>query len=413
MPKLLISDIIGNISVNTGLNATGMKGRNIYELDAKDLIKLPKSSKLFMLPSRTAVGVEPDSGNFVHTMGAYAVAAFLSPGYTATYSASYLPIGTPAQLPLFSYAAVASYKGSLFTAAIQVDKDIRHNCQYIDMGLVKKNAAKFIKLFPKNRLIPHLTTCALVHGCPNAQNLFLSRFEAPLPSSPSCNASCCGCISFQPRKRCPVSQPRIKFIPKPEELSQVALFHIENTQRPIVSFGQGCEGEPLLQYSVIENAISLIRKSTSRGTIHMNTNGSKPDKLERLIDAGLDSVRISLNSARKGYYLKYYRPRGYKFEDVMRSIRIAKSKGAFVSINYLTMPGFTDSQDEAKSLKALASKYGIDMVQWRNLNYDPLRYFEELNAFTRPEGLIGIKAVISSLRKDLPKVRHGYFNPSL
>jgi len=82
--------------------------------------------------------------------------------------------------------------------------------------------------------------------------------------------------------------------------------HIKNVKNPIVSFGQGCEGEPLLQSTVIEKAIEAIRRETSKGTIHMNSNGSKPDSLARLLDAGLDSVRISLNSARKSFYLRYY-----------------------------------------------------------------------------------------------------------
>ncbi|MCX5678150.1 MAG: radical SAM protein [Candidatus Omnitrophica bacterium] len=413
MPRLLVSDIKGNISFDTHLKAAGMKGGLIFRLECLDLIKLPPASRLFILPSRSAIGYDAATGRFIVIEGAFAVAVFLASGYTATYSAAYTPIGNPKQLPLFAYAAACMYKNELYAAAIHIDKDRRHDCRYIDMALVRKGIVKLAKLFPKNRLIEHLKACALIYGCPNAQNFFLGRYEAPLPTSPSCNASCTGCISFQPDKKCPASQPRIKFVPTAEEVSQIALFHIENVKRPIVSFGQGCEGEPLLQDKLIEKSIMLIRKNTEGGTIHMNSNGSRPEALARLLDAGLDSVRISLNSAREAYYAKYYRPRGYELKDVMESIKIVKEKKAFVSINYLTMPGFTDTKDEFMAFGNLASRYKIDMVQWRNLNYDPMRYFEELEAWPKSSELLGIKTVIDSLRKEFPHLRMGYFNPSL
>ena len=403
----------GNISFDTHLEAAGMKGGLISRLESSDLIRLPPTSKLFILPSRSAIGCDTSTGRFMAMEGVFAVAAFLASGYTATYSAAYKPIGSPKQLPLFSYAAVCMRKNELYTAAIHIDRDRRHDCRYIDMIDVQKGAMKLAKLFPKNRLIGHLKDCALIYGCPNAQNYFLSRYEAPLPTSPSCNASCAGCISFQPDKRCPASQPRIKFVPTAEEIGQIALFHIENTKRPIVSFGQGCEGEPLLEDRLIERSISLIRKQAKDGTIHMNSNGSRPEALARLLDAGLDSVRISMNSAREIYYARYYKPRGYGFKDVLKSIKITKEKGAFVSINYLTMPGFTDAKDEFTAFRDLVSKYGIDMVQWRNLNYDPMRYFEELKAWPKSSELLGVKTVIDSLRKKFPRLRMGYFNPSL
>lgn len=413
MPKLLLSDLKGKVAFDNCLKATGMRGGRIFKLESSDIIRLPAGSKLFLLPSRPAIGFDPAQGRFLAAKGAFAVAAFLAPGYTATYSTAYSETGRPRQLPLFSYAAACIYKGEIHVTAVHIDKDRRHDCRYIDISSVRKNAAIFAKLFPKNRLVAHLKTCALIYGCPNAQNFFLSRYEAPLPTSPSCNASCSGCISFQPGKRCPVSQPRIKFIPTAEEVSEMALFHIERVKRPIVSFGQGCEGEPLLQDKLIERSITLIRKNTPKGTIHMNSNGSMPVALARLFDAGLDSVRISLNSAQEAYYMRYYKPIGYAFKDVIDSIKIAKRKGAFVSINYLTMPGFTDRRDEFEAFKCLVSKYKFDMVQWRNLNYDPLRYFEELKLDKDDEELVGIRNVINSLEKKFPHLRMGYFNPVL
>lgn len=419
IPKLLISDEKGKISFDERLGATGMKDGRVYRLEKKDFIRLPSTSRLFVLPSRTAIGLDERADKFMALDGAFAVAAFLPPGYTATYSTAYSPIGyssghpigQPKQLPLFSYAAACMMNGEIYATAIHIDRDLRHDCRYIDLKGVRAGAKRFVKIFRGNRLVPHLADCALIHGCPNAQNFFLSRYEAPLPTSPSCNASCAGCISFQPEKKCPATQPRIKFIPTAREITDIALYHIAHVKDAIVSFGQGCEGEPLLQSRMIECAIRSIRKETGKGTIHMNTNGSKPDAITRLIDAGLDSVRISMNSAEERYYSRYYRPRGYSFRSVLRSIVNAKAKGAFVSINYLTMPGFTDRLDEARAFEALIRRTKIDMVQWRNMNYDPLHYFEVLKTGGEDVKLLGISKVIDSLKIKFPRIKMGYFNP--
>lgn len=413
MSKLLCSDSKGNIFEEPGIEAAAMKAGRISRIDASELIELPPGSQLFVLPGRPAIGYDGPTGDPVAADGRFAVAAFLAPGYTATYSPAYVDDQKLKTLPLFSYCAAVSYKGRTCVTAVKVDSDKRHDTRFIDIALVKQSVKKFKKIFPGNRLTPHLERCALTYGCPNAQNFFLSRYECPLPTAPACNARCAGCISYQPAKDICATQPRIKFVPKPEEIAEIAIYHIGKVRKPIVSFGQGCEGEPLTQAGVVEEAIRLIRSSTNKGIINLNTNGSRPDKLKRLVDAGLDSVRISLNSARAAYYTKYYRPVGYSFTDVVKSIKAAKRGGAFVSLNYLTMPGFTDLRSEYDALRKLISKTGIDMIQWRNLNYDPLRYFELLELNPASSEMIGIRQEMKLLKKEFPKLRMGYFNPSL
>jgi pyruvate-formate lyase-activating enzyme len=368
-----------------------------------------------MLPQRRAVGLDPATGGFV-SADVSAVAAFLPPGYTTTYNGAYREVwlkARPKALPLFSYAAVAFYKGAHYAAAVRVDKDIRHDSRFIDMAAVRRNAKKLRKALSGNRLITHLENCALTYGCPNAQNLFLNRYEGPLPTSPACNALCAGCISYQQGPACVASQPRISFVPTPEEVAEVALFHINNTRKAIVSFGQGCEGEPLLQGRLIERSLRIIRRATPKGVVNINTNGSRPEVLSRLLAAGISCVRISINSCRDKYYRLYYRPRGYSLRDVLKSISAAKKAGVFVSLNYLTMPGFTDSRDEFTSFRKLVRKHSIDMVQWRNLNYDPLRYFEKISAQTARPEMVGIAEEIGLLKREFPRLRMGYFNPAL
>jgi molybdenum cofactor biosynthesis enzyme MoaA len=282
----------------------------------------------------------------------------------------------------------------------------------MDMPLMRKNAARFRKLYPKNRLVRHLAVCACKYGCPAAINFFLERYECPLPVSRQCNSLCVGCISVGHSATCPATQPRIKFLPNIGEISQAALHHIKAVRRPVVSFGQGCEGEPLTVAHILQGAIAMIRRDTKRGVINLNTNASRPKDIERLRSAGLDSIRVSINSVRKRYYNAYYKPIDYNFEDVIESIKSMKRLGGFVSINYLVMPGFTDQKQEQAALFDFIKKTKIDMIQWRNLNYDPVDYFRKLNIDKVSKAdLVGIKEVIEETKRRFPQIRHGYFNP--
>ena len=410
-PKLLAADKKGNIYDIPDLAAAGMKAGHYFNLTDRDLLKLPDGSELFMLPDRKPIGYNNQTKEFVSLDDYSAVAAFISPGYTLTYNSAYQENSNVKILPLFSYGAAAFYKGEIYTTAIRIDREPRQDLRYVDITKVKKNTIAFQKQFPKNRLIKHLTNCALVYGCAAAKNFFLKRYECPLPTAPACNARCLGCISLQPDNKCPVTQPRIKFVPTPEEIAETALYHIANVKNPIVSFGQGCEGEPLMVGDTLAAAIKLIRKETNKGTINLNTNASRPEIIAQLLDLGLDSIRVSMNSTRKEYYNKYFMPQDYTFSDVLNSIKFAKTKKGFVSINYLVLPGFTDSETEFNSLTKFLDKYGINMIQWRNLNYDPLDYFKTLKATPDKSELLGIKTIITTIRKTHPHIQHGYFNP--
>jgi len=411
-PKIVVSGNKGKIYDFQPLEAAGMKGGVFFRLPSYELIKLPCGSELFMLPNRVPVGYDNKEKRFVVLKGVLAVAAFVPPGHTITYNSAYAEINKPKMLPLFSYGAVVFYKGEFYVAATRVDKELRHDLRFMNMDLARKNAARYKKLFPRNRLIKHLENCAFIYGCPTAKNFFLGKYECPLPAAPHCNARCIGCISYQPNKRCAVAQPRIKFLPTPEEVAEVALYHIKNVKDPVASFGQGCEGEPLLVDKVIEKSIRLIRSKTDKGIININTNASRPEVIAKLLDIGLNSIRVSLNSARECYYVRYYKPKGYTFRDMIKSIKITNIKKGFVSINYLTMPGFTDSEAEFAAFRRFVESYKIDMIQWRNLNFDPLRYFKELKIPVDDSKPLGIRQIICSLKKSFPRIMMGYFNPS-
>ncbi|MGA2401662.1 MAG: radical SAM protein [Syntrophobacteraceae bacterium] len=419
-PSLVYADVNGNIFDWPALEMAGASANECQRPQRAELIPLPEGSELFLLPGRLPVGFNPARGTFDPLSAdpfdpakpVQAVAAFISPAYTQLYSTAYRATAGAPLLPLFAYTAVGWLNGGFVVPAVRIDRDQRQDFRNFDPKAIEQNAGRRMKAERQNRLVQHLARCALTYGCPAARNLFMNRWEAPLPSSPECNARCIGCISRQDGTGICPTQDRIAFVPTPDEICGVAIPHLQKAPRAVVSFGQGCEGEPLLQAKTLEASISMIRRATGRGTINLNTNGSLPKDVEKLCRAGLQSIRVSMNSARPEYYEKYFRPRGYTFEDAKRSISVVKANGGFASINYFILPGFTDQESEWNALRKLISETRLDLIQMRNFNIDPGWYLEKMSP-NLSEAKLGIRRLISQIRNEFQDVKLGYFNPPL
>lgn len=421
LPSLVFANAQGEIEDFPELTMAGRSGAWFFQPELTDIIALPEGSELFVLPGRLPIGFDPRSGDpvlldhdpYAPGTSIQAVAAFMAPAHTALYSAAFEKSSPDLDhLPLFAYTAMGWLDDRFWVCAFRSDDDIRQESSGFNPGLIKKKTTKKMKAHPGNRLIQHLGKCSLTYSCPAAKNYFLGRFEAPLPTSPGCNARCVGCISLQPSGCCPSTQERIRFVPSPAEIAEVAVHHLITAQRPVVSFGQGCEGEPLLQEKTIEKAIRLIRKQTDKGTINLNSNASLPEAVGRLAEAGLDSIRVSMNSARKGCHTLYYRPEGFSFKNVLESILAMKKAGRFVSLNYFILPGFTDDPEEFDALCDLVDLYRPDLIQLRNLNMDPDWYFETVSHQGRPKPM-GMRRWLQLMRQRFPELRFGYYNPPL
>ncbi len=409
----------GEIFDLEGFAALGGDGPVTDILTSENTRPLPHGSELMRLPNRMPLVYDLEADRVValaenpYAPGepVYPVAAFNSPGYLLTHTCAYEETVGADVLPLFSYGAAGWREDGFRSAVICVDNEPRQDLRRMPPAKVRAGIERMRSRLPGNRLRAHLENCALTYGCPAGKNFFLGRYEAPLPTATHCNARCLGCISLQADGGLPCSQERIAFTPSAEEIAEVALAHIRRVSRAVVSFGQGCEGDPLTAADTIVAAIAIIRKATSRGTIHMNTNGSLPKKIGRLLDAGLDSLRISMNSVRPECYQRYFRPRGYDFRDVVAGIDLALDRGAHVAVNYLNCPGFTDTPEEAGALADFVRAHPIRMIQWRNLNFDPRRYVQTMNATVEHGEPMGMARLFHDVAGSFPHLRHGYFNP--
>ena len=410
-PKLLFADPKGRVMEHPYLIATLRSGEELVPPQDRP-IPLPATGRLVHLPGRLPVGLNPDTGELelVREMKVggksfvpNAVGALLPPGYTRTFLPGEVKGDGPI-LPQWAYTAAAWGEEGPVAWAIHTDKRSHWDPEKYSTPEMKALVDEHMARFPGSRVLKQLKTCALLYRCFTSQNTFYVRDEAAIPASVMCNARCVGCISDQPADGPPASHERMDDGPTAEEMGQVGLYHLEHAPgRTMVSFGQGCEGEPLTRYKAIAEAIRYMRERTDKGSININTNASLTHGLEALLDVGLDAVRVSLNSAVKDLYEAYYKPVKYTWEDVEASIALARERGAYLALNLLLFPGVTDREGEVKALERLVKKYQVDQVQTRSLCIDPLQYLE----VARDKGAGGEPVGIRELLKRLKAARPG------
>ncbi|HYT33764.1 MAG TPA: radical SAM protein [Ktedonobacteraceae bacterium] len=406
-PYLVYCTPEGEISEEPRLGALSFGNR---PLDAAELIPLPDGVTLAMMPDRLAVGKKRGGEQLaLPASRGWAAAALLPIGYTRTQLPAYERVPGTEPLPFFGYSAVAGMNGRLYVAAMKTDDPRKWHPRAFNKRTLTRLVQEKQAAFPNNRIVEQHAHCALDYSCPTASNLFFARWEMAIAVSPGCNARCIGCISKQEEEELISPQDRLTFIPTVDEIVEVAVPHLEQAEEAIVSFGQGCEGEPLLQWRRIEQAIKIIRGRTDRGVININSNASNPRWLQRLYDAGLDTLRASTISGHPETYSAYYRPLGYSFEDVKESLKRARDAGVYSSINLLCFPGMIDREREVEALLAFIKETGLRLIQLRNLNIDPevlLPRMPELDTMGRA---LGMRAMIEMLKREAPEAEIGNF----
>lgn len=406
--RLVYADANGNVYDHPDCEALGRSGDMIVDLLEDELIPLPEGATLVSLPGTRAIYADPSTGDMKALQGEYtAVGALLPQGYTRLLLPAYVKADKTAVLPLFGYTAVVWKDDGFHVAARLSDDPYKWNPKTCDPDELELKVGQLLGKYPENRVYRHLSHCALEYECLTASNTFLGRWEGGVPVSYSCNAGCFGCISEQPDESGFVApQTRMNFKPTVDELVELMLEHLK-TPESIISFGQGCEGEPSTQAPIIMEAIKRVRGQTDMGYINMNTNAGLTDHIRGIVDAGLNLIRVSTISALDGHYNAYYKPRGYTLAHVERSLKYAADKGVITSINYLVFPGVSDREEEIEAMVGLAQRTGLKLIQLRNLNIDPESY---LNLIPKPQGeVLGMNQMIDIFRQELPDTAIGSY----
>ncbi|BBH23161.1 radical SAM protein [Paenibacillus baekrokdamisoli] len=406
--NLVYADEQGNLFDHPDWLALGRSGDMIVELMEDELIPLPEGATLVGLPFTRPIGIHAASGEMRPLPGdVQAVGALLPQGFTRLCIPSYVKTDKTQKLPLFGYSAVVWKEDGFYVAAHKSDDPERWNPLNCDPKELNLQVDRLLNKYPENRLYKHLSNCALGYECLTASNTFLQRWEGAVPVSFSCNAGCFGCISEQPDDSgFPAPQTRMDFKPTVTELVEIMLEHL-NAPDSIISFGQGCEGEPSTQAKIIIDAMREVRSRTSLGHININTNAGLTDHIRGIVDAGLSLMRVSTISALDDHYNAYYKPRGYTLANVEKSMRYAADKGVYTSINYLIFPGVSDREEEIEAMLGFVKRTGLRFIQMRNLNIDPESY---LALIPKAQGEIyGMKQMLEIFADEVPDVVIGSY----
>ena len=456
-PALLMATPSGEIIEHPTLEMALDNGLDFVRPALNELTPIPDGWDIMTMPQTRPVGYDRDKGQFVtveqftlesadgqaETIAPSAVAIHPPPGFVRRYhpAAAFLDARHPDEklketgsgrltvfqeapapkesdearpgLPLWAYSAVGYGKQGMVAAIFLADEVSRWSPDIYYRDDLDERIEKRLTQDPDNRILKQLSVCAREYLCCCAQNIFYERWEGAVPSSPACTAACLGCLSKDPEWDTPVPQKRLKFSPEASELSRVMAHHLEVAPEPMISFGQGCEGEPTMFGDSLIESIRLTRAQTSKGVININCNGSRPEVIRDAARAGATALRISINTFDPEVFEAYYRPADYNMDTVLESLRMGRDEGMFVSINLLIWPGWTDRLEELNRISELVEQNLIHMIQLRNLCVDP-GYFRSILPPREKRGmLMGMHQFVEELHRRHPSLRFGTFNPRL
>ncbi|MEW5855179.1 MAG: radical SAM protein [Myxococcota bacterium] len=437
LPNMLFATADGQMLEHPYLKMAAHNGVELRPPSPDELTPIPPGWEVMQLPDTHPIGLDPETGAYEvvdHIPGMKviprAAAIHPPPGFVRQMlpAAEYLPFqhdagasrlkvvdggGNPGRsgLPLWAYTAVGWARGGVVAAMFQGDELSRWAPGLYYQADLRDRVEERLKLDPENPVLNQLKQCALDYKCCCAQNIFYGRWEAAVPMAPACNAACLGCLSKDAEWDAPTPQKRLKFSPDGDDIGRVIAHHLETAEEAIASFGQGCEGEPTLSGDALVDGVANARARTRNGVINLNTNGSKPRVVARAAEAGLGSIRVSVNSFDERVFEAYYRPGDYKLAHLYETLRVAKDAGLYKSINLLLWPGWTDTEAELERISEMCKEGLLDMIQLRNLCVDPAYY----NSFLPKERgrVLGMRQMVEELHRRFPRLRFGTFNPRL
>ncbi|MSQ37893.1 MAG: radical SAM protein [Chloroflexi bacterium] len=325
----------------------------------------------------------------------WALGAVLPPGHLRTLYPAYRPTDDP--LSGEPCAAIgADENGALAVAAIITDPTALQSTATEPVAVLSLKVAEALREHSGNRLIRQLARCARESGCADARAIFLGAGTGALPfaavaarQAASLTPATTDLVLRRGIERAAPAEPAA-FRPTAAEIAEVAIRHLE-LGGTMVSFGRACDGEPLAAVRLVEDAIALIRESTKRGTIHLETDGTRPQALRRALDAGLDAVTVRLEAGRASVRRE--------------SLLLAAGAGASLALAIPVRPGWTDTPAALDALESLLAALPGGLLIFRDAPGDP-------RAIARPATLgapLGVAVALERLAVDAPQFRTAAF----
>lgn len=354
------TDRSGRVFVSDDHTAAGMDGPEATPFEGG--IPLPADAEVVPI-ARDAVGFGRDGRVRTLARGRLALAAVLPAGYVRHLFPAYRDDASKPPLELVPYAAVAATeRGDLVVAASRIDGRI-------DAARVSDGAAA-VRTRPANALARQLARCARENACRDAGaglggGMLPVPLGAPAAERPRLPVALRSGYAGEPTERA-------AFRPEPADILALAADHLARGGRGI-SFGRACDGEPLSLLRVVETSVTELRERAPAAAIHLETTGSDPSALRRVLDAGVDSVTVRIGSARPDTYETLHGPVAHRWSDVRTSLQLAAERRIALTVALLVLPGLTDRPDEVDAIVELLGELTGGGIELRDLACDPLR----------------------------------------
>ena len=400
MLQAIHSDRSGRVFVSADYGATALDGQTPAVLERA--IPLPPEAQLVPLADRAAIGIDRRGQPRPLGPARWALAAVLGPGYLRTHLPACDPATDVAPLDPLPYAAVAADQaGEIVVAAIAVGAPAQGSAfaRVADDDLASRITDR-LRSEPSNRLLRQLARCAREYECQAARNAFLGRGECALPLGAPANDQAGPSVALRRRdERAPTELTAMPATAADAAAVANAHFRSGGTS---VSFGQACEGDPLVLVRTVADAAALITRPGGTEIV-LRTNGSSVAALARAADAGIDRVVVALASAHGPTYERVHGPIGHRWTDVRASLREAASRKLALTIELLSLPGLTDREAEVRALVALLGELAAGTALLPvDLAADPYALLARL---PKAGATIGIAALLERLRVDAAHVR--------
>lgn len=372
MFKYVYTNPDGDLLFDEDFTALGRIGKNIAEPLLEEMIPMPEGTTFVLLPDRQGIVMKFESFIPYPYPENMPVGVLLPQGYTRTLMPSFAePAPGDQILPDYGYTMVGYKEGQFYVAAIKTNEDKKWNPKFYNTEDLPGKINKMKNRFPKNVLVKELSNYASNDSCFAAQNIFYERWEGGIPVSPN------------------------YYKKTADEIAELGINHLKEDDS-IISFGLGFEGEPSLQAGLIADGIKKIRKKTSKGKINCNTSGGNTAGIKEIVDAGIDSLRVTINSGLQATYNAYFKGRNYSLEDVKNSLCYAAEKNCSTYLNLLVMPGVTDTKKEIEKLKNFIKESKVKKVKFSNLNVDPDQYLDKIVIEEEALGVLFLKEVLEA-----------------
>lgn len=384
------SDRSGRVFVSADYGAAGFDGASDAPL--ADTIPLPDGARVVPI-EREARGVDRSGRSRALGRTRWALAAVLPSGYTRTHHPAYRSREHDAPLAPLPYAALAGGAGGeLRVAALRTAA-----ARAVPTVDVEAIVAAGLRAWPANRLARQLARCARDYACSFARDAFAGRGRAGAPvgaaTSEAPDAGVAARWTFDESPTEPAA-----FRPDAAEIADLVLAFLAGGGEG-VSFGRACEGDPLAAAPLLEDAVRRIRAGTTAGRLHLETAGSSPAALRRMVAAGIGAVTVRIASARADTFEALHRPIRHRWSEVRATLRLVAELGASLEIALLVFPGITDRPSELDELVALFGELPAARVSLRDLAADPEHALRLVPSRERP---VGIAAALDRLHREVP-----------